>query len=113
MGAAIECSNCILEARGGGTLSGYLSKQELNQLLENRHKKIVEASYYWSESLEPYSPGISLKVELVDAAWLLMEHARRSGRGDIARDCLRIILEVYPDRFPLSDLHTLRRELGV
>jgi hypothetical protein len=96
--AAIECQSCIRQA-------------EWHTPLEQRYRKIVEASERWSETLEPYSPGVSLKVALVDAAWLVMEDAQRHGRGDIASRCLHIIERVNPARFGESLLRSKREEL--
>lgn len=97
--AAIECQWCI-------------SQVESHAPLEERHKKIIEASDRWSEILEPFSPGVSLKVALVDAAWLVMEDARRHERTDIAKRCLYIIEQVNPARFGESLLRSKREELG-
>ncbi len=98
-GAAIECQMCISQAGEHAPL-------------EERYRKILEASERWDQSLEAYSPGVSLKVALVDAAWLVMEDAQRRGRRDIAGRCLDIIEQTYPARFPGGILPSKRRELG-
>lgn len=97
-GAAIECQSCISQA-------------QWHTPLEERYQKILEASERWSESLEAYSPGVSLKVALVDAAWLVMEDALRQSRRDIARGCFEIIEQTYPARFGGSILRSKRIEL--